>query len=538
MLRAGGLSVRDLKRTAHDAWTSTRGRCGGHRDRVRRGPARLRRRGGPVFAPTPAYDVWLLDDPAGAGPRWPWPGSVRLAPPPSSGLQGRPGATRNALAGDLDRPIGRRGAARRAGRAGRRPVRDSRAPPSTSRLPCWPVSAGAARDAVRCCCEDLVEAARREAELLGRHRAGALSTPGATLATSARPGARSSRPTPRRWPTAIEPLMPEPIDHMLAAGRPDRGRARAARPRAAAPDVGDGRRRVTWRRNGLPLLADSVRRALDLGWSSDELLRELTRRAAPQCHNPSPTWSRTSPDDTARSGSAPPRPTCAARTRASWTRLLADKRSASLRLRRLAPTVVAAQAEPAAVLGQLRELGLAPALESAGRFAAAGPDHRAAYSRLANRRARRSPTPRPRPPRCWTPSSDPCARATAAVAADASTQPASPARAWGRPTPPRPWPLFGKRPGPGPGLDRLRRRRRPTGPTRGRAAHHRGRPGAGLRRRRERGADLLDPPGHRRRPRGARRRDRECALAAGEGADDPGGARGGRAARPARRSSR
>ncbi len=45
--------------------------------------------------------------------------------------------------------------------------------------------------------------------------------------------------------------------------------------------------------------------------------------------------------------------------------ILADKRSAGLRLRRLAPTVLAAQADPAALLDGLRAMGFAPAAESA-----------------------------------------------------------------------------------------------------------------------------------------------------------------------------
>jgi hypothetical protein len=45
--------------------------------------------------------------------------------------------------------------------------------------------------------------------------------------------------------------------------------------------------------------------------------------------------------------------------------ILADKRAAALRLRRLAPTVLAAQADPAALLDGLRAMGFAPAAESA-----------------------------------------------------------------------------------------------------------------------------------------------------------------------------
>lgn len=45
--------------------------------------------------------------------------------------------------------------------------------------------------------------------------------------------------------------------------------------------------------------------------------------------------------------------------------ILADKRSVTLRLRRLAPTALAAQVDPASLLEGLREMGYAPAAESA-----------------------------------------------------------------------------------------------------------------------------------------------------------------------------
>lgn len=44
--------------------------------------------------------------------------------------------------------------------------------------------------------------------------------------------------------------------------------------------------------------------------------------------------------------------------------ILADKRSVTLRLRRLAPTALAAQIDPASLLEGLREMGYAPAAES------------------------------------------------------------------------------------------------------------------------------------------------------------------------------
>ncbi len=69
--------------------------------------------------------------------------------------------------------------------------------------------------------------------------------------------------------------------------------------------------------------------------------------------------------------------------------ILADKRSQPLGLRRLAPTVLAAQADPAALLEGLRTMGFAPAAESAAAtYRSPGPTPTA---------PRRAPPPRPSP---------------------------------------------------------------------------------------------------------------------------------------------
>jgi hypothetical protein len=72
--------------------------------------------------------------------------------------------------------------------------------------------------------------------------------------------------------------------------------------------------------------------------------------------------------------------------------VLADRRVASLRLRRLAPTVLAAQAPPETVLSVLRGIGLAPAAES--------PDGELLIRKAPARRAAGGPRggPRRQPP--------------------------------------------------------------------------------------------------------------------------------------------
>ena len=110
---------------------------------------------------------------------------------------------------------------------------------------------------------------------------------------------------------------------------------------------------------------ESVRRALDAGRSGDDLLAWLTRAS----RTPVPQPLAYLVQDTARRygririGTAQ----CYVRgdDEGALAELLADRRTAALRLRRLAPTVLAAQAPPETVLSVLRGMGLAPAAESA-----------------------------------------------------------------------------------------------------------------------------------------------------------------------------
>lgn len=109
----------------------------------------------------------------------------------------------------------------------------------------------------------------------------------------------------------------------------------------------------------------SVRRALDAGRSASDLHAFL----AAHSRTPVPQPLTYLIDDVARRhghlriGSASAYVRCD--DDSMLNEILADKRSQGLRLRRLAPTVLAAQAEPAALLEGLRAMGFAPAAESA-----------------------------------------------------------------------------------------------------------------------------------------------------------------------------
>lgn len=109
----------------------------------------------------------------------------------------------------------------------------------------------------------------------------------------------------------------------------------------------------------------SVRRALDAGRSASDLHAFLTAHS----RTPVPQPLAYLIDDVARRhghlriGAASAYVRCD--DDALLSEILADKRSQGLRLRRLAPTVLAAQADPAALLEGLRSMGFAPAAESA-----------------------------------------------------------------------------------------------------------------------------------------------------------------------------
>ncbi len=109
----------------------------------------------------------------------------------------------------------------------------------------------------------------------------------------------------------------------------------------------------------------SVRRALDAGQAASDLHAFL----AAHSRTPVPQPLSYLIDDVARRhghlriGAASAYVRCD--DEAVLNEILADRRSTGLRLRRLAPTVLAAQADPGSLLEALREMGYAPAAESA-----------------------------------------------------------------------------------------------------------------------------------------------------------------------------
>ncbi|MGW1316840.1 helicase-associated domain-containing protein [Streptomyces sp. NPDC002426] len=362
ILRAGGLSVRELKRAAAALdvtepvaafWIELAYAAGllasdGETDER--------------YAPTPASDEWL-DLPA--QDRWAHLATAWLAATRTPGLiggQDAKGRALSTLGPDLDRSaapeVRRRVLALFAslppGTAPdpqtllarlrwERPLRTSApggaapqgdASDLRSRIALWTVN---------------------DAELLGITGRGALSSQARALLDEG----------PEAAAAVLAPLIPEPLDHVLlqadlTAVAPGPLERPLADMLSVLADVESKGGATVYR-----FTPGSVRRALDAGRAATDLHAFL----ATHSRTPVPQPLSYLIDDVARRhghlriGAASAYVRCD--DEAVLNEILADKRSATLRLRRLAPTVLAAQADPGSLLEGLREMGYAPAAESA-----------------------------------------------------------------------------------------------------------------------------------------------------------------------------
>ncbi len=163
----------------------------------------------------------------------------------------------------------------------------------------------------------------------------------------------------------LDPLLPEPLDHVLlqadlTAVAPGPLERPLADMLGVLADVESKGGATVYR-----FTPASVRRALDAGQSAADLHAFL----AAHSRTPVPQPLAYLIDDVARRhghlrvGAASSYVRCD--DDAVLNEILADKRAAGLGLRRLAPTVLAARTDPAALLEGLRAMGFAPAAESA-----------------------------------------------------------------------------------------------------------------------------------------------------------------------------
>jgi hypothetical protein len=354
VLRGGGVGVRELRRSAtvlevpepvaalviELAWLAGLVADDGEAD--------------PRWAPTADFDHWRA---AGLGVRWArlaaaWLDTTRA--PALVGSRDARDTPRVPLGPDLDRagtPEVRHWYLDTLAAVADSPDGPLGADPESLRARLdWasPLRASRGRDAVLGWAAD-------EAAWLGVTGLGALSSFGRTLLRDpASAGAQLEEALP---PAAGEILLQAD----LTAVAPGRLVPALARELALLADV-ESRGGATVYRFG----ESSVRRALDVGRSAEDLLTLLTSHSRTPVPQPLEYLIR----DTARRhgrirvGAAG----CYLRADddAVLTELLADRRAAKLRLRRLAPGVLVSPAAPQAVLGALRDLGLAPAAESEG----------------------------------------------------------------------------------------------------------------------------------------------------------------------------
>ncbi|GGU67611.1 hypothetical protein GCM10010211_36260 [Streptomyces albospinus] len=400
VLRAGGLSVRDLKRTAVALDTTEQLAAFWLELAYAAGLIASDGEADERYAATPAAEDWLqLPD----HERWAVLVTAWLPATRTPGVVGTADAKGRALAAlgpHLDRspaPEVRRraltllaalppgasvpSAAILSRLRWERPLRGAAAAPGAG-APAAAPEAATAPAPVEDLRSRLAQWTLTEAELLGVTGRGALSAHGRALLGPAPDTAPDETPTavePPRAPAAdpsqqaraahaaalLSPLLPEPLDHVLlqadlTAVAPGPLRRPLAEALGALADIESKGGATVYR-----FTPASVRRALDAGRSAAELQEFLTTHS----RTPVPQPLAYLIDDVARKhgrlriGAATAYVRCD--DDALLSEILADRRAAALRLRRLAPTVLAAQTSPDQLLDGLRAMGYAPAAESA-----------------------------------------------------------------------------------------------------------------------------------------------------------------------------
>ena len=352
VMRAGGLSVRDFKRlasildveSAHAAFVVETAYAAGL----------LADDGSvePVWAPTPGYDEWQQRPSAR---RWvqlsqDWLASGRaphlVGTVPASG-----GSPINALSGEVVYP----------------PIRQLRGDVLTE-LAALPEGQapdlGSLADRLRWrrpmrraeIIEAVTAAVLGECEWLGITGRGALSTAGRLLFE-----ARADLSVAEE---AINTHLPSPVEHVLlqadlTAVAPGRLEGSLAQFMRLVADVESRGGATVYR-----FSPQSVRRGLDAGWSSAQVLTALQDAS----RTPVPQPLEYLVGDIARRHGQTRVGTVSAYIRSDDTTvldtMLADRELAALQLRRVAPTVVVSQAHTLVVLEMLRENGFAPVAET------------------------------------------------------------------------------------------------------------------------------------------------------------------------------
>ncbi|WP_345713182.1 helicase-associated domain-containing protein, partial [Kineococcus glutinatus] len=302
----------------------------------------------PRWVPTPRFDAWLEE---ALPQRWvevvaAWLPSTRV--PALVGSRDAKGGPRNALGPDVDRPAA--AVVRRAVLAELAGLPVDAATEQAALVERLRYAAPRLLTLLR---EELVGWTLREAAWLGVSGAGALSPAARALLAGEEEAAAA----------ALSAALPAPVHEVLLQAD-----LTAVAP---GPLAGDLARRLAQlakveSRGGATVYRFdpvSVRRGLDVGWTAEEVLRFLGQVSATGVPQPLEYLVR----DVARRYGRVRVGSAASFLRAedpsALEELLVDRRCAPLGLRRLAPTVLAAAAEPGRVLAVLREVGVAPAAE-------------------------------------------------------------------------------------------------------------------------------------------------------------------------------
>ncbi|MFD0357133.1 helicase-associated domain-containing protein [Streptomyces sp. NPDC127110] len=348
VLRAGGLAVRDLKRTAAALDASESEAAFWVELAYAAGLLASDGEADERYAPTPAFDDWRELPPA---ERWAALAAAWLPATRTPGLVGEQdakGRTLSALGPDLDRSAAPEVRRRVLDLIGELPEGGVPDPEAVLERLAWERPArGTSGLRAR-----LARWVLHEAEVLGVTGRGALSAFGRALLEHGDPAG------------LLAPLLPEPVDHVLlqadlTAVAPGPLLRPLAEMLAVLAEVESKGGATVYR-----FTPGSVRRALDSGQAASDLHAFLAEHS----RTPVPQPLAYLIDDVARRhghlrvGSASSYVRCD--DDAMLGEILADRRSAGLGLRRLAPTVLAAQADPAALLDGLRAMGYAPAAES------------------------------------------------------------------------------------------------------------------------------------------------------------------------------
>jgi hypothetical protein len=352
VLRAGGLSVRDFKRlagvldveSAHAAFVVETAYAAG----LLADDGSLE----PVWAPTPGYDDWQQKPSA---QRWirltrDWLASGRAPHLVSTAPPGG-GSPINALSGEVVYPPMRQLRGDVLAELAALPEGHAPDPASLAERIGWrrPMRRAEIIEAV-------TSAALREAEWLGVTGRGALSTAGRLLVENTNDLSAAAE--------AINTHLPSPVEHVLlqadlTAVAPGRLEGSLAQFMRLVADVESRGGATVYR-----FSPQSVRRALDAGWSSAQVLTALQDAS----RTPVPQPLEYLVGDVARRHGQTRVGSVSAYIRSDDTAvldtMLADRGLAALQLRRVAPTVVVSQAHTLVVLEMLRENGFSPVAET------------------------------------------------------------------------------------------------------------------------------------------------------------------------------